>query len=149
MESEAPSNVPLISTPTPGPQSCRSKYDKLPKATKPSDSTASNKGSASTPRRKDKRPQVEPRYLDVTRSSNYIRIRNQQLQRRRELERSNLLRTNERKEQWRIMADLKLKQEQIHRQSMLESYEDDGERKATPQRKIRSAKTRLFASASK
>ncbi|KAF0686120.1 Aste57867_22085 [Aphanomyces stellatus] len=88
--------------------------------------------SATTPlssSKKGKMPplfeKVRPRYMDMSRSTTYIRNRNEQLQRRRELERSNSLRANERKEQWRAMMQLKQDQEQTYRKWMQESNAEE------------------------
>ena len=64
---------------------------------------------------------VPPRYMEVSRSTNYVRNRNEQLKRRRELERSNSLRAQERKSQWRALEQFKYDQDRPHRDWMKES----------------------------
>ncbi|ETV87184.1 hypothetical protein H257_02159 [Aphanomyces astaci] len=68
--------------------------------------------------------QVQPRYLDINRSTTYVRNRTEQLQRRRDLERANSARANERMQQCRALTELKHTQEQIYRQWLQASNAD-------------------------
>ncbi|ETW05863.1 hypothetical protein H310_03521 [Aphanomyces invadans] len=68
--------------------------------------------------------QVQSRYMDIERSTNYVRNRNEQLKRRRELEKRNSDRAIERMQQTRATSALKDNQEQIYRKWLQDSNAD-------------------------
>ncbi|KDO31114.1 hypothetical protein SPRG_04253 [Saprolegnia parasitica CBS 223.65] len=68
------------------------------------------------PPRKAKYAYVRPRYLDVERSPLFIRLREEQVLRRRELEQFNNLRAQQRKEAWEMLLRQKQEAEAKERQ---------------------------------
>ncbi|OQR95591.1 hypothetical protein THRCLA_07736 [Thraustotheca clavata] len=76
------------------------------------------------PPRKNKYAYVRPRYLDVERSDLFVRLRDEQITRRRELEQYNNLRAQLRKEAWEELLRQKQEADAKERQAIADRNHD-------------------------